>query len=121
MTAEEFILKHRRLGESELPMIISFSREEIIKIMDEYAESKAENLPISDVSTFLKWGWIEAFDDSVIKCTLRKDHELDEELTFGRGLLTPEQNEIVCKGLVLRYNKQSNSIQFLLEDGVNWC
>lgn len=80
-----------------------------------------KNAVSSDVSTFLKCGWIDAFDDSVIECTLRKDYELDEELTFGRGLLTEKQNEMVCIGLAVRYNKQSNSIQFLLEDGVNWC
>jgi hypothetical protein len=81
----------------------------------------SKDADISLVSAFLKCGWIDAFDDSVIECTLRKDYELDEELTFGRGLLTEKQNNMVCRGLVVRYNKQSNSIQFLLEDGVNWC
>ena len=88
---------------------------------DKKRMNEVNNDSLSDVSTFLKCGWIDAFDDSVIECTLRKDYELDEELTFGRGLLTTEQNKMVCRGLVVRYNKQSNSIQFLLEDGVNWC
>lgn len=84
-------------------------------------EMVSESLNIASVNTFLKRGWIQSFDDDEIVCLLRKDYELDEELNYGRGLLTPQQNEMVSLGLVLIYNKEKSTIKFMLEDGVNWC
>ena len=76
---------------------------------------------IDIVSTFLKCGWVVEFDSEWIECLLRKDYELDEELTIGRGLLTVQQNNMIAMGQIVRYNKKTKSIQFLLEDGANWC
>lgn len=73
------------------------------------------------VSTFLKCGWIYEFDDLNIICILRKDYELDEELTIARNILTDKQNDMVCSGAVIRFDKSTGEIQFMLKDGINWC
>jgi len=79
------------------------------------------NVSLYGVSTFLKCGWVVEFDNEWIECLLRKDYELDEELTLERGLLTEEQNKMVSLGQIVRYDKKTKSVQFLLEDGINWC
>ena len=73
-----------------------------------------------DIDDPLKHGWIETFNDKVIKCILRKEYELDDELTINRDLLTPDQDKLVETGLIIRYNKKSNNIQFLLDSGDSW-
>lgn len=68
----------------------------------------------------LKIGHIESFDEDEIICRLRIDYELDEELTYGRGLLTDEQNKLVSVGLCMRYNKEKGTVE-LMTDELGWC
>jgi hypothetical protein len=79
----------------------------------------------SDPNTVLApvfWGgFIEDLDEDEILCILHKDFNLDKKLTMGRGLLTEQQNKMVCKGLVIRYDLANNKIEFMLSDGKNWC
>jgi len=84
-------------------------------------EAQAKPCNIDIVSTFLKCGWVVEFDSEWAECLLRKDYELDEELTLERRLLTAEQNKMISLGQIVRYNKKTKSVQFLLEDGINWC
>ena len=70
-------------------------------------DSKTEKpCTIDSVSTFLKCGWVVEFDNEWVECLLRKDCELDEELTLERGLLTEEQNKMGKFGKRNRYQKQ---------------
>jgi hypothetical protein len=81
--------------------------------------------PKTDANTVLApvfWGgFIDDLDEDEIICILRKDYNCDKELTMGRGLLTEQQNKMVCKGLVIRYDLANNKIEFMLSDGKNWC
>lgn len=91
-----------------------------IILSTDFGNKKDIMIPISPPSSNFKYGWIDQYDDEVIECILRKDFEIDDELTFGRGLLTESQNKMIRTGLIVRYNKQLNSIQFLSynEDGL---
>lgn len=68
-----------------------------------------------------KYGWVYDFTEDEIFCNLRKDYELDDDLTLGRGLLTKQQDEMVCMGAIIKYNKIDKTIEFSLPDGINWC
>jgi hypothetical protein len=67
----------------------------------------------------LKYGWIIEFDNQWAECLLRKDHELDEELTLERCYLTDQQNKMIEIGQVVMYDKKSKKVQF--KKGSDWC
>lgn len=56
------------------------------------------------------YGYIDNFTDDVINCILRKDYNLDKELNFGRGLLSKEQNKLICLGLLIKYDIKNHKI-----------
>ena len=82
---------------------------------------KVKNKTNTDDTSDFWFGFINYIDEDEIICILRKDYNCDKELTMGRGLLTEQQNEMVCMGLVIRFDIMNNKIEFMLEDGENWC
>ena len=83
-------------------------------------ETGKDKCTLHDVNACLKSGWICEFNKHNIVCILRKDGELDEELTVARNLLTKEQNSMVRIGAIMRLDKQTGAVQFMLKDGINW-
>lgn len=68
----------------------------------------------------IKYGFIESFDLDEIRCILRKDYELDELLTYNIEDLTFQQEDMVCDGAIIKYDKINDVIKFLEKDGNKW-
>ena len=65
-------------------------------------------------------GYIIEFDSDQIVCKLTKDYKLDKCLTYGRGNLKLEQNNMVTLGLMIKFNIKTKKIKFLMPDGKSW-
>lgn len=79
----------------------------------------------SDITTENKsnfwYGYIESLYDNELYCILKKDCKCDTEMTISKEFLSEQQNEMIRKGTVLRYNCTNNEVQFMMADGENWC
>jgi len=87
------------------------------ELKQEYANYEQDMILYTSI---YKHGWIYDFTEEEIYCNLRKDYELDDDLTITRGYLTKQQDEMVCKGAVVRYNKTDKTIEFSLSNGIDW-
>jgi hypothetical protein len=66
-------------------------------------------------------GWISHIESEIdictIYCTLRKDYQLDQELSFPPEILSNRQKDLVSVGQVIRFNMDTEVLEFLLADG----
>lgn len=62
-------------------------------------------------------GYITDVDNNEIVCVLRRDFNCDKELIAPMGLLTKEQIDMAKIGLVMRFNLNTEKIEFMLENG----
>jgi hypothetical protein len=65
-------------------------------------------------------GYIIEFDSDQIVCVLKKDYKLDKLLTYGRGNLKLEQDNMVTLGLMIKFNIKTKKIKFLMWDAESW-
>lgn len=62
------------------------------------------------------FGWIEGFDDAKIICILRKDYHLDRIINYPKSQLTEQQRDMVCLGLCVSFNLDTQEIKFMNND-----
>lgn len=64
-------------------------------------------------------GYVIEMQDDYITCILKRDYKLDKELTVPMGLLNDRQKEILCMGLLVRFDVVNNLLQMMLPQDYN--